>query len=193
MIIKTGEVRELMKEESEESPERLEKPVIEIREMEIEDIATVFHLGEELFRAREVPNLYRTWDEYEVTGFFQDEPEFCLVAELNEMIVGFILGTTVTKRRSAWKYGLMVWLGVDPDYQRYGIGTKLFREFKERMLESGVRMLIVDTEADNLEALHFFRSAGFGNPEEHLYLSLNLAAEFKQFRKKNGNGKNHKN
>jgi len=182
-----------MKEESDESHGKPGKPAIEIRDMEIEDIATVFHIGEELFRAREVPNLYRTWDEYEVTSFFQDESEFCLVAEADEAIVGFVLGTTVTKRRSAWKYGLMVWLGVDPAYQRYGIGTKLFRELKDRMLESGVRMLIVDTEADNLEALRFFRAIGFGSPEEHLYLSLNLAAEFRQLRKKNGNGKNHKN
>ena len=182
-----------MKEESDESHGKNRKPAIDVRDMEIDDIATVFHLGEELFKAREVPNLYRTWDEYEVTSFFQEDSEFCLVAEAEEEIVGFILGTTVTKSRSAWKYGLMVWLGVDPGYQRYGIGTKLFKEFKERMLENGVRMLIVDTEADNLEALHFFRSSGFGNPEEHLYLSLNLAAEFKQYRKKNGNGKNHKN
>jgi len=36
---------------------------------------------------------------------------------------------------------------------------------------------VVDTEADNLEALHFFRKMGFGRPEEHIYLSLNLSAQ----------------
>jgi len=165
------------------------KPDIDIREMEIEDVATVFHLGEELFKAKEVPNLYRTWDEYEVIQFFQTDPELCLVAEVGEDIVGFILGTTVTKRHSAWKYGLMVWLGVDDAYQRFGIATRLFREFKGIMLEKGVRILLVDTEADNDEALHFFKRAGFGNPEEHLYLTLNLDAELRKYKSKNGNGK----
>jgi len=175
--------------DTEDSDPSLDKPEVAIRQMEIDDVATVFHMGETLFRAREVPNLYRTWDDYEVITFFQGDSEYCLVAEVDEQIVGFVLGTTVTKSHSAWKYGLMVWLGVDPEVQRFGIATRLFRELKRRMLESGVRMLLVDTEADNLDALHFFRKIGFGNPEEHLYLSLNLASELKQFRQKNGNGK----
>jgi ribosomal protein S18 acetylase RimI-like enzyme len=176
-------------QDSDSSPEKYE---VTIRQMEIDDVATVFHLGETLFRAREVPNLYRTWDDYEVITFFQGDSEYCLVAEAEELIVGFVLGTTVTKSHSAWKYGLMVWLGVEPEAQRYGIATRLFRELKHRMLESGVRMLLVDTEADNLDALYFFRKIGFGNPEEHLYLSLNLASELKEFRQKNGNGKHTK-
>ena len=180
-------------QENKESGSSRKKPDVEIREMEIDDIAAVFHLGEQLFKARDVPNLYRTWDEYEVINFFQGDSEFCLVAEVEEKIVGFILGTTVTKSRSAWKYGLMVWLGVDPEFHRYGIATKLFMDFKDSMLEDGVRMLLVDTEADNDDALHFFRRIGFGNPAEHLYLSLNLAADLKRYKKKNGNEKDHKN
>lgn len=160
---------------------------VKIRQMEIDDIAAVFHLGEKLFRAGEVPNLYRTWDEYEVINFFQGDTEFCLIAEVEEKVVGFILGTTVTKSHSAWKYGHMVWLGVSPEFHRYGIATKLFEKFKCIVLENGVNMLIVDTETDNLYALHFFRKAGFGNPEEHIYLSLNLAYELRQY-KVNDNG-----
>jgi hypothetical protein len=33
----------------------------------------------------------------------------------------------------------------------------------------------VDTEADNLPALEFFRKMGFGNPQEHIYLTLNMS------------------
>jgi ribosomal protein S18 acetylase RimI-like enzyme len=35
----------------------------------------------------------------------------------------------------------------------------------------------VDTEADNLQALRFFRKLGFGKPQEHIYLSLNLSGQ----------------
>ena len=155
-----------------------------VREMEIDDLADVFHLGEKIFTAREVPNLYRTWDEYEVINLFQSDPEFCLVAESDERIVGFILGTTIEKSQSAWKYGHLVWLGVEPDSHRQGIAVKLFKHFTSLMLESGVRMLLTDTEADNLPALHFFRKMGFGQPQQHIYLTLNLSEQQRQLKKK---------
>ena len=150
---------------------------VAIRQMEIDDFANVFHLGEKLFSAERVPNLYRTWDEFEVISMYQGDPEFCLVAEVDTRIIGFALGTTISKSHSAWKYGHLVWLAVEPGFQRKNIGTRLFTRFRDLMLESGVRMLIVDTEMDDLPALRFFLKMGFGNPEEHMYLTLNLAAQ----------------
>lgn len=157
--------------------------------MKIDDIAKVFHLGEKLFTARIVPNLYRTWDEYEVVSLFQTDPEFCLVAEMDDTIIGFALGLTISKSGSAWKYGHLHWLGVEKKYQRQGIAKKLFKSFMELMVENGVRMLQVDTEADNLPALHFFREVGFGSPQQHIYLSLNLSDLRRQMKKKKENGR----
>jgi ribosomal protein S18 acetylase RimI-like enzyme len=168
--------------------EKKRRANVSVREMEIDDLADVFHLGEKIFTAREAPNLYRTWDDYEVVNLFLNDPEFCLVAEDDEKIVGFALGTTVSKSRSAWKYGHLVWLGIEPEYQNQGIAAKLFRHFRDLMLESGVRMLLVDTEADNLSALGFFRKMGFGNPQQHIYMSLNLSERQRQFREKKDNG-----
>ena len=111
---------------------------VSIRQMEIDDIATIFHLGEQLFTAREVPNLYRTWDEYELISLFQSDAEFCLVAEVDDKLVGFASGTTITKSRSAWKYGYLVWLGVDPDYHGMGIAEKLFHHFRGYCLAQGL-------------------------------------------------------
>ena len=81
--------------------DKKKKSSVAIRQMEIDDLADVFHLGEKIFTAREVPNLYRTWDEYEVINLFQGDSEFCLVAELNAKIVGFVLGTTIEKTQPA--------------------------------------------------------------------------------------------
>jgi ribosomal protein S18 acetylase RimI-like enzyme len=149
----------------------------------------VFHLGEKLFTAREVPNLYRTWDEYEVVNLYQSDPEFCLVAVFDEEIVGFILGSTIEKTHSAWKYGHLIWLGTEPEFQRQGIAEKLFGHFQDLMLESGVRMLLTDTEAENLPALHFFRKLGFGQPQQHIYMTLNLSDQQRQLKEKKGNGR----
>jgi ribosomal protein S18 acetylase RimI-like enzyme len=160
--------------------------------MEIDDIAHVFHLGEHIFTAEEVPTLYRTWDEYEVTSLFNSDTELCLVAEVNERIVGFALGTTVSKRRSPWKYGYLIWLGVCPEYQRQGVAGRLFDKLAEKMIEDGVRIFLVDTGASDVAALQFFRKKGFGNPEQHIYLTLNLKT-YKQVRKRmNNSGKKPK-
>jgi ribosomal protein S18 acetylase RimI-like enzyme len=172
-------------------PERKKRVSVEIRRMEIDDLAKIFHMGEKLFTARDIPNLYRTWDEYEVISLFQTDSELCLVAEdgEEERIAGFALGTTITKTRSAWKYGYLVWLGIDPGYHGQGVATKLFHRFRDAMVASGIRILLVDSEADNLPALHFFRKMGFGSPQEHIYLSLNLDPQLRQLRGKKANGR----
>jgi ribosomal protein S18 acetylase RimI-like enzyme len=161
---------------------------VKIREMTIDDVADVFHLGERLFEAEKAPNAYRTWDQYEIVALFNSDTEYCLVAEFEDQIVGFALGTTITKRHSAWKYGHLIWLGVVPYFQRLGLAERLFQSFKTLMLKSGVRLLFVDTDAENLPALHFFRKHGFGNPKEHIYLSMNLDTERQRYKKR----ENHK-
>jgi ribosomal protein S18 acetylase RimI-like enzyme len=151
----------------------VKKPEIEVREMTVDDIPSVFHLGERIFTAHRTPTLYRTWDEYEVTSLFNSDQEYCFVAELDDKLVGFALGTTVEKKKSAWKYGYLIWLGVAPENLRQRIASRLLNRFVDTLTEDGVRIFIVDTEADNLPALEFFKSRGFGNPEEHIYLSFN--------------------
>jgi ribosomal protein S18 acetylase RimI-like enzyme len=176
-------------EKDENSNHKKKRINLTIREMEIDDIAKVFHLGETLFTARKVPNLYRTWDEYEVVSLFQTDPEFCLVAQADDTIIGFALGSTISKSGSAWKYGHLYWLGIEPEYQRQGVAKKLFKSFMDLMIDDGVRMLQVDTEADNLPALYFFREMGFGNPQQHIYLSLNLSDRRRQMKEKKENGR----
>ncbi|MDX9801938.1 MAG: GNAT family N-acetyltransferase [Spirochaetia bacterium] len=150
---------------------------IEIRTATIDDLAAIFHLGEKVFTSQEYSNLYRTWDEYEVTHLFNNETEYVLVAEFEEQVVGFAMGTIIEKARTAWNYGHLLWLGVDPDYARMNIGSLLFERFRELMEADGIRMLMVDTQADNEPALKFFKRKGFENPTEHVYMTLNLKKE----------------
>jgi ribosomal protein S18 acetylase RimI-like enzyme len=152
-----------------------EEDKIRIREMTIDDFPEVFHIGEEVFTAEYSQSLYRTWDEYEITTLFNSDNELCLVADAGERIAGFALATTVEKHNSPWKYGYLVWLGVHLDIQKGRVGSRLFNEIKRRMKEQGVRMMIVDTAADNQPALRFFQKQGFDDVREHVYMSLNLS------------------
>jgi ribosomal protein S18 acetylase RimI-like enzyme len=145
-----------------------------VRDMGIDDLAPIFHLGEQLFTSDLYPYLYRTWDEWEVIGLYNTDPEYCLVAEIEEQLVGFVLGTVISKPPSPWMYGYIIWLGVSPNFQRRGIADKLVDKLVERMIEEGVRFMLVDTDPSNQAALKFFNRKGFGNPHKHVFLSMNL-------------------
>ena len=151
--------------------------------MEIDDISAVYHLGDSLFTSDEFPILYRTWDAYEVTDAFTSDPEFCLVAEeeSEQKVVGFILATTIEKERTAWKkYGYLSWIGVDAVYQRSNLGHRLYKKLEERLRKSGVRMVIADTDADNEDAISFFRTMGFSNSSRHLWIAKTLHRRVKK-------------
>jgi ribosomal protein S18 acetylase RimI-like enzyme len=154
-----------------------------IREITIDDLAAVFHLGEKLFTSDFSPSMYRTWDEYEITTLFNSDSELCLVAEFDGEIVGFALGTTVEKLHSAWKYGYLVWIGVRPGLQKCGAGHQLFAEIRQRMIDQGVRMIVIDTDADNEAGIAFFRKVGFDNIQKHVYMTLNLSRKRKKRKK----------
>jgi ribosomal protein S18 acetylase RimI-like enzyme len=148
---------------------------VNIREMSLSDLPAIFELGERLFPADKWPALYRTWDEYELAVHFASDGETCLVAELDEKVIGFALGTLLEKRGSAWTYGYLLWLGVDTDVARKGVAARLFERMTDLFIKLGARMIMVDTDAENEPALAFFRSQGFGQETPHLFLSRNLS------------------
>lgn len=147
---------------------------IEIHEMELEDLAAVYALGERLYTADRWTNLYRFWDEYEVVDMYSSDGETCLVAEIGGRLVGYALGMIIEKRNSSWIYGYLVWLGVDPDVGRIGVGRKLLEEMTRLFIARGARMVVVDTAADNAAAIGFFEKNGFGHRQDHVFLSKNL-------------------
>jgi len=165
---------------TEDSNNNKNRALVTIRPMEIDDISAVYHLGEELFTSDELPFLYRTWDPYEVTDYFTSDPDYCLVAEREDRIIGFILATTVEKEGTAWKkYGYLTWIGVDEAFQRTGLGLRLYRKLEEGFQKDGVRMVMADTEASNKEAIAFFRKLGFSSSRQHLWLAKTLKSPAK--------------
>lgn len=164
---------------------------IEIRQMQLRDLPHVFELGQKLFTAEKLPTLYRCWDDDEVMQLFSSDPETCLVAEVNGKFAGFVLGSVMDKPRNAWRYGWLEWLGVDPEFKRHGIATRLCRELTKIFIERDARIMLVDTDEDNTDALAFFRKMGFGQEIRHVYLSLNLEDHPKYIEHKNSqkNGK----
>ena len=149
-------------------------PPVEIREMELKDVAEVFELGQKLFTAEEWPTLYRSWNDHELALLFSNDSETCLVAEAEGKLAGFALGRVMEKPRNAWRYGWLLWLGVEPRFKRSGVATRLMKQLKGLFIERDARIMLVDTAAKNHSAVAFFRRNGFGQEIRHVYLSQNL-------------------
>jgi len=149
-------------------------PSVEIREMQLRDVPEVFELGQRLFTAEEWPSLYRSWDDHELAQLFSTEAETCLVAEADGKVVGFALGRVMEKPRNPWRYGWLLWLGVEPRFKRSGVATRLVNQLTGLFIERNARIMLVDTAAKNHSAVAFFRRNGFGQEIRHVYLSQNL-------------------
>jgi ribosomal protein S18 acetylase RimI-like enzyme len=162
-----------------------------LRQMELKDLPAVFRLGQKLFTAEDLPTLYRSWDEHEILELFRSDEETCLVAEVDDKIIGFALGCMMEKPRSAWRYGWLEWLGVTPRYKRCGIARRLLNQLTQLFIEREARIMLVDTDEENVDALAFLRQTGFGQETRHVYLSRNLDDHPKRFERRNGerNGK----
>jgi ribosomal protein S18 acetylase RimI-like enzyme len=149
-------------------------PSVEIRELELRDVPEIFELGQKLFTAEEWPSLYRSWDDHELALLFSNDAETCLVAVADEQVVGFALGRMMEKPRNAWRYGWLLWLGVEPRFKRSGVASRLVNQLRGLFIKRNARIMLVDTAAKNHGALTFFRRNGFGQEIRHVYLSQNL-------------------
>ncbi len=85
-----------------------------------------------------------------------------LVAELNGKVVGFIMGTV-----SGWGFGVpntIGWvdtIGVDPDCQKRGVATLMFRAILEEFKKDKVENIYTLVKWEAWDLMCFFKAIGF--------------------------------
>jgi len=99
------------------------------------------------------------------------------IAELNERVVGFILGDIGSR-----EFGMpenMGWIhtiGVHPDYQHKGVARMLLEDYKRRFMELDVDIIYtIVSLSDNMQ-LPFYERMGF-RPGNRVYLEFYLSKE----------------
>jgi ribosomal protein S18 acetylase RimI-like enzyme len=161
-----------------QSAKRAKKRIshLEIRQMSLEDLPEVWHLGEKIFTPSSLQFTYRTWNIDELLALFSGDPELCLVAEDTESkkIVGFAIGTILKRPYSPWTYGYFAWIGVRKLRRKHGVGRRLYRELEKRFKDKGARIAIVDVESNNPAGIQFIKRLGFKEAQTYIWFSKNL-------------------
>jgi ribosomal protein S18 acetylase RimI-like enzyme len=91
----------------------------------------------------------------EIQKKLERDPDLFLVAELNEKIVGSVIGGFDGRR------GLIYHLAVDPNQREHGIGNLLMTEVEERLREKGCVKSYLLVTIKNEHAMHFYDKRGW--------------------------------
>jgi ribosomal protein S18 acetylase RimI-like enzyme len=142
-----------------------------IRKMEIDDLHSVFELGNALFSDFETA---RPWSDLSLAEHYGKFPELCLVAAVKKRIAGFIIGARNIDKKKQKTSGLVLWFGIDPGQSRHETLADLFNALKEEMKAGGAEYILVQSPKDRLGMTDFYARMGFSPEDELLTLKLNL-------------------
>ena len=138
----------------------MNKNNIKIRLMEYEDLKAVVGIDEQSLTVSRLEYYEQKFEllfksgEYLPTSFVaQDE---------NETVVGFIMGKLYIGEYGISGEGAAVdAVGVDPDYQRQGIGKKLMNEFVYHLRQLGVKKINTLVDKNDTRMTLYFKENQF--------------------------------
>ena len=129
---------------------------IRIRPMEPEDIDNVLVIDRKISGVRRAV----TYTDL-ITGDLGGVLDLSFVAEVDGQVAGFILARLAYVGEPVMEVGLIQILGVDPDYWRQGIATKLVNVLLERCQSKGLKTVRIMVNERDSQLQNFFQRLGF--------------------------------
>jgi ribosomal protein S18 acetylase RimI-like enzyme len=121
-----------------------------IREHKPEEFERLFQIDQAVF----VPAL--AYSRSELQYYVAARRGKTLVAEIDGEVVGF-----VNARCAQRGWGMVTTLDVAPGWQRQGIGSRLMAAIEEWLAAEGVRVVALETLADESGARQFYEKRGY--------------------------------
>ena len=121
-----------------------------IREHRPEDFERLFQIDQAVF----VPAL--AYSRSELRYYLLARRSRTLVAEADGEVVGF-----VNARCAQRGWGMVTTLDVAPGWQRQGVGGRLMAAIEEWLAAQGVRVVALETPADESGARQFYEKRGY--------------------------------
>jgi GNAT superfamily N-acetyltransferase len=157
-----------------------EQDKVEVRPIKVEDIDPIFSIDREIRAAGDVITYRNLTAEYilstgrgippqqspasymrSLTGDAAPLLNLSFVAEVNGQIRGFILGQVARVRESATEIGIIQMIGVHPDYQRRGIGSRLVRALADKYRSQGIKVVRIGVDYRDKSLLGLVEHSGF--------------------------------
>jgi predicted N-acetyltransferase YhbS len=128
-----------------------------IRTLKKEDLDAIVEIDEKVLGEKR-----RNYWERKLELMNNKASQISLVAEVEEQVVGFILGDV-----SGWEFGVpetVGWIdtiGIAPDYQKKGLATGLAHELIKNLKALGVKTIYTLVSWNAWDLLQFFHAMGF--------------------------------
>ncbi len=108
-------------------------------------------------------HLRRSDEPDEIARKLQRDPDLFLVAELDGVIIGSVLGGFDGRR------GMVYHLAVTEAFRKQGIGAALMDELEKRMKSKGCIRTYLLVTRDNLDAIRFYENLGWEQMDLLIY------------------------
>lgn len=108
-------------------------------------------------------HLRRSDEKEELGKKLQRDPDLFLVAELNNKIIGTVLGGFDGRR------GMVYHLAVAAEYRQKGLGSLLMSELEKRLISKGCIKYYLLVTRDNLDAIRFYENSGWELMDLYIY------------------------
>ena len=130
---------------------------IRIRKLTLDDHDAIVEIDYRVFGIKRASYWHQKLEE-----MGEEHPSKSLVAELDGKAQGFIMGAV-----SGWEFGVpntIGWIdtiGVNPDFQKKGIATSLFKAIMEEFKKDGVENIYTLIRWEDWDLMCFFKTMGF--------------------------------
>ena len=95
------------------------------------------------------------------TSFIKKSPNTCIVAERDNNVVGFIIGSIQEWVFGVKRSGWIEMIEIDPKLMGEGIGTKLGQSLIRYFKDQGIKEIYTSVKWDSGDLIAFFKSIGF--------------------------------
>ena len=146
-------------------------PDINVRNMTVRDIDEVLRIDEKI-----TGKPHAAYYETKAASYISRGPDYCLVAEHRDRVVGFVLGDVRGWEFAAELSGWLEVIGVDPEYHGRGVSRALMNELSARFKRAGVRIVNTMVNWNDGDLIDYFYAQGFERGE-YVNLVKNLAAD----------------
>ena len=131
-----------------------------VRRMTVRDIDEVMRIDEKI-----TGKPHAAYYESKAAAYISRAPDYCLVAEHRDRVVGFVLGDVQGWEFATQFAGWLEIIGVDPDYHGQGVSRALMDELFAKFRKAGAHVVHTMINWNDGDLVDYFRANGFERGE----------------------------